>query len=192
LEERTMKKISILLTIFAMVCVANANLLTNGDFEDSAGSGWSQWWGGNSNKYVDDPIEGDHCAGVWWNDDGIFQGIAIGAAKYTVSGQMMHGGLGNGRIGLIKAEVGDGVNIWWVQEIQITENSPQDTWISGSTVIDNTAAGATYLNINLFMWDTAGWGSGVGVVRYDNISVVPEPASMALLALGGLLLRRRR
>ena len=104
----------------------------------------------------------------------------------------MHGGLGNGRIGLIKAEVGDGVNIWWVQEIQITENSPQDTWISGSTVIDNTAAGATYLNINLFMWDTAGWGSGVGVVRYDNISVVPEPASMALLALGGLLLRRRR
>ena len=55
-----MKKISILLTIFAMVCVANANLLTNGDFEDYAGSGWSQWLGGNSNKYVDDPIEGDH------------------------------------------------------------------------------------------------------------------------------------
>jgi hypothetical protein len=189
---KTMKKVTILLMLFAMVGIANANMLTNGDFEDPAGSGWSQWWGGNSNKYIPDPVESDHCAGVWWMDDGLFQGITIGPGTYTVSGQLMQEALGNGRIGLIKAEIGDGVNVWWSQEIQITQNDPALTWKSGSTVIDNTVAGATYLKVNLFMWDSNGWGSGLGIVRYDNISVTPEPATMALLGLGGAALLRRR
>lgn len=33
---------------------------------------------------------------------------------------------------------------------------------------------------------------GGGGVCYDNLSLVPEPASLCLIALGGLLLRRRR
>lgn len=187
-----MKKVTVLLAVFAIAGLASADLLTNGDFEAGAGVGWSQWWGGNSGVGVPDPIEGDLCGGVWWSDDGIFQGIAIGPGTYTVSGQLSQENLGLNRIGVIQAEVGDGVNVWWVQQIVITQNDPALTWLSGSTVIDNTTAGATYLNINLFMIDQDGPHTGQGIVRYDNVSVVPEPATLSLLALGGLLLRRRR
>jgi hypothetical protein len=187
-----MKKMMILLAALAVAGIANANMLVNGDFEDPAGSGWTAWWGGNSNKYVADPVEGDNCAGVWWMDDGLFQTIAIGPGIYTVSGKFMQENLGNGRIGVIKAEIGDGVNVWWVQEVAISEIDPQGTWLSDGFVIDNSVAGATSLKMNLFMYDQNGWGSGTGIVRWDDISVIPEPASMTLLALGGLLLRRRK
>ena len=79
-----MKKLILFMALFAVVGIASANMLINGDFEDPAGSGWSQWWGGNSNKYVPDPVEPDNCSGVWWSDDGIFQGVAIGPGTYTV------------------------------------------------------------------------------------------------------------
>lgn len=190
-----MKRLLFLSALFAMIGIVNAELLVNGDFEAGAGVGWSQWYGGNSGVGVPDPIDGDLCGGVWWSDDGIFQGIAIGPGTYTVSGEMlMTSGepLGNNRIAVIKAEIGDGTNIWWTQELAFDASSPTDVWTSGSFVVDNTTAGATYLNINLFMFDQDGPHTGSGIIRYDNISVVPEPASLALLGLGGLLLRRKR
>ena len=36
------------------------------------------------------------------------------------------------------------------------------------------------------------WSNGASVMYYDNFVMTPEPSSLALLALGGLLLRRRR
>jgi len=186
-----MKRFTLVLAVFAIVGIANAEMLINGDFEAGAGVGWSQWWGGNSEVGAPDPIEGDLCGGVWWWDDGIVQGMAIGPGTYTVSGQLSQEDLGFNRIGVIQAEVGDGVYIWWVQRIVITQSDTAGTWLSGSTVIDNTAAGATWLNINLCMIDLDGGGTGAGIVRYDNISVLPEPASLALLGLGILLLKCR-
>lgn len=153
------------------VPVIGQNLLVNGDFE-SGSVGWSQWWGGNSGVGVPDPIDGDLCGGVWWSDDGIFQGIAIGPGTYTISGQLSHENLGNNRIGVIRAEVGNGTDVWWVQQIVISASDPAGTWISGSTIIDNTTAGAAWLNINLFLIDQS--GTGTGIVRYDNISVTSD------------------
>lgn len=42
------------------------------------------------------------------------------------------------------------------------------------------------------LYDSMGSGGGTMVVNYDNLTVLPEPATMALLALGGLALIRRR
>ena len=33
---------------------------------------------------------------------------------------------------------------------------------------------------------------GASLIPFDNVSVVPEPASLTLLALGGLMMLRRR
>lgn len=195
-----MKRVTLLLAALALVGIANANMLINGDFEDSTGAGWSQWWGGNSNRYVSDPTDAaNHCAGTWWSDDGVFQGIAIGAGQFTVSGSLMQENLAN-RIGVIVAEAGvwnpnkwapgvGGIDVWWTQQIVIAATDPANTWITGSTVIDNTAAGATFLNINLFMINQG--DPPTGIVRFDNVSVVPEPATMGLLGLGAVLRRRK-
>lgn len=177
-----------------MPATAQANLLTNGDFEDPLGGGWTQWWGGNSNKYVPDPLQPDNCAGVWWSDDGIFQGIVMTPGTYTVSGDLLDfSGLTPlvDRIAIIQVEIGDGVNIWWIQSLVLDPLiDPLDTWISGSTVVDNTVAGATWMNINLFLIDTG--PLAFGIAHWDNIEVIPEPTTMALLGLGSLMLLRKR
>ncbi len=183
-----MKKLLVLFAVFAMTGIASAAII-NGDFEAGA-TGWSQWWGGNSGVGIPDPIiPGNNVAGVWWSDDGVFQGMAIGPGTYTISGDLSHENLVD-RIGIIQVELGDGVNTWWVQQIAIGPSDPALTWLNGSTVVDNTTAGATYMNINLMLLDQG--AAPAGLARYDNISVIPEPATMALLGLGGLLLRRKR
>lgn len=170
------KKVTILITALALIGSATAgNLLTNPGFEDPAGTGWTQWWGGNSNRHVTDPIDlSDYCAGVWWDDDGIFQGIDVGPGKYVFGGELSHGTLGNGRLAVIQAEIGDGVSTWWTQQIVIGQTDPLDTWLSGTgdNIIDNTAAGATHISINLLLLDPVPH-TGVGIARYDNIYLAP-------------------
>ncbi len=51
-----------------------------------------------------------------------------------------------------------------------------------------------WLNGTAFSIDIKNYGGGdlpVGIT-YDNLNLIPEPASMVLLGLGGLLLRRRK
>lgn len=150
------------------------NLLINGNFEQTpGGTGWTQWWGGNSNRYVLDPLEGDYCAGVWWHDDGIVQTITIGPGMYEFGGKIMTTqGMVNRR-GVIQAEFGgkvqqldivpgDAVNEWHIA-------SPQDGF-PNSAIIDNTTFGATTLTINLMMVSGA---SPSGIVFYDDLYLGP-------------------
>ena len=172
-------KLIIIVCLSVSVSVLGQNLLINGDFESGTG-GWTKWWNSSNAGFpVSDPVEGDNCAGVWWSDVGIYQRLSIGPGLYTVSGQMLHTSaapLGNNRIGIIQAEVGNGTQIWWKQQIVIDQTSPRDKWIDGQLIVDNRTAGASSLNINLFMYDRDGEHTGNGIVRYDNLSVTPEAA----------------
>jgi hypothetical protein len=175
----SMKKVTIFLMALTIIGVVNAgNLLVNGNFEQTpGGTGWTLWWGndyGNANRYVTDPIEGDHCAGVWWHDVGIWQDVTIGPGIYEFGGKLMTTqGMVNRR-GVIQAEFGgrvqqldlvpgDAINVWHIA-------SPQNGF-PNSAIIDNTTLGATTIRINLMMANSGTPPSGI--VFYDNIYFGP-------------------
>jgi hypothetical protein len=170
------KTTSILILLLALAGMSGAaNLVVNGDFEISTGTGWTQWWGGDSNRYVGDPVPdpgyGDHCAGVWWYTDGIFQDIAVGPGIYEFGGKLMTTqGMVN-RNGVIRADVGDATNVWWSQDLAIVPGDATYTWYSYSGVIDNTVAGATRIRMNLMMANLVNPGSGI--VYYDDVYLGP-------------------
>lgn len=58
----------------------------------------------------------------------------------------------------------------------------------------SAATMANYVNEDLFVQLGIAWveGAPTGVASFDDMSLVPEPATMLLLGLGGLVLRRRR
>lgn len=164
------KKISLMLMASAVICAAWAdNLVINGDFEQlPGGTGWTQWWGGNSNRYVGDPLNpANHCAGVWWHDDGIFQTIPIGRGKYEVGGKLMTTqGMVN-RNGVIRVGYGP-----VEYDLAIVPGDAVNTWYFKSGIIDNSSVPyATTLTLNLMMANTGTPPSGI--VFYDEIYVGP-------------------
>jgi len=164
------RKVSLILMVIAAVWTVWAdNLIINGDFEQlPGGTGWSVWWGGNSNRYVTDPLNpANHCAGVWWHDDGIFQTIPIGQGKYEFGGKIMTTqGMVN-RNGVIRASFGPSE-----VDLAIVPGDAVNTWYFKSGIIDNSSIPyATTLTLNLMMANTGTPPSGI--VFYDDIYLGP-------------------
>ena len=69
-----------------------------------------------------------------------------------------------------------------------------DGWMTRSVEFTTEGPGGLGIgeNIQLGIQVWSGSGNVEDYVRLDNISIVPEPATMCLLGLGGLLLRRRK
>jgi hypothetical protein len=203
LEEVKMVKskrlIAVLLSVMIMT-FANANLLTDGDFEqgDTGGlnsmPGWSNW-GGSGWHHNDGPLQGTKGLKFWWDDAGIWQDFtATAGLQYTFAVDGYNrSAMPCGWNGLIRAEFYDAANTK-LSETQLDRfysgSDPYDTWVTiGGTVTApaNTAYGRIILQI-------ADWHSGIsGDFFFDNASVeVPEPATLLVLGLGGLLLRRKK
>jgi hypothetical protein len=142
-----MQKTLVLLLTGLMAGTLNAavgpNLLVNGHFQSGA-AGWSRWWGGNSGLPVTDPIEGDLCAGVWWNDDGIFQTLSLPeAGLYEFGGKLLTtGGLTNRRA-VIEAKIDNG-SYSRIQQLDIVPGAAATTWHSvNGTLLLTTPASVT-------------------------------------------------
>ena len=201
-----MKKVLLLFALLAVTGIASAELLTNGGFEDGdtgqlgsvAIPGWNSWNGSGWHHDDAGAVIDSKAMKLWWDDAGLFQDFAATAGvSYDFSVQCMDFSGDTAAVnwnGLIKAEFYDGVGGQLLaQDLERFDSdntvNPDDTWVQiGDSIV--APVGTVTGRIVLMAVD---WHDGIGgSIQFDNASVVPEPATFALLGLGGLLLRRRR
>lgn len=167
------------------VFAGQANYVKNGDFED----GDVEWlgWGGNkgiADHSADYVGTANMDAGVWWSDAGFYQEIPnIEVGTYTVSGQAIHGThapLGNGRQGLIKAEMYYQGTMWGEMTVEfvIDENAPINEWQSYSAdiIVEENQFGehVDMIKIVMMNYDTNGPHTGLGNAYFDNLKLVKK------------------
>ncbi|MCE5339971.1 MAG: hypothetical protein LLF92_02415 [Planctomycetaceae bacterium] len=195
-----MKKriIVMLLAVCSMVGLANANLLTNGNFNspdsDAAPADWSIWtWGGGWANHQNDSSSYD---GTWY--------MAVGGSSNAGAGlyQVVKGTAGVE----YTLTVDSGAQAWWKPygEMKMFFLDASSAEISSVIAVTADPAGYDVLvpwhNVTLSAVAPVGTVSvkvefananGQGTVWFDNAVLIPEPISMVLLALGGLLLRKK-
>ncbi len=192
-----------------MIGIANANLLSNGDFSLDDGvdplnaADWNEW---NSGGWVNRETAANGPYGDTENfhyaignagaiNNGIWQDVAVAddGATYQLT-------------------VDVALDDWWKPDAYVkiefydagaVQLDFAETWIYANgydaavaqpwaprSVIAAAPAGTVTVRAVLGSWTAADGGTS----RFDNanLDVVPEPATLALLGLGGLLLRRRK
>lgn len=187
---------------------ASATLLVNGNFDDGGGSltGWNVF--GNAFSDTTISLSAPGSAKMFGNFSGgfdvtgIFQAFpATAGNSYTLhahsfisSGDPMIGGGAPGdnwavmKLAFFDAPVG-GTEIFG-PEVTIADGTfAQDVWHNNPPVVAIAPAGAQRVEAFFLYLQPVNDG---GAVFIDNAVFTPEPSSVALLALGGLAILRRR
>ena len=212
LEKKMKKKVLIILAICSIASVASANLLVNGDFSDITGAGWNAWNGtavvNQDNAGAPLPLltPGDvayanYAGKAWgnwaypWTNAGFSQVLPATAGDvYTLSGLVMHlssDAMVGDTFAVIKLVFQDalGAELYGQDVVQVDATSLTDTWIPGSLTL-TAPAGTTQVEALFLHFQPSGVGAGAAFV--DNMTLVPEPMTLVLLGMGGLLLRKRK
>jgi len=195
---KKMKKLLVLLVVLAMAGSAEAVLIQDGDFETPGNiqglSVLTEWSAGDSSS------------------DGAY-GMTSGRTYFVLGEGPLHPGvfsapwplgLGGGdtvtisvdMIGLTIVEGGrPGLKLEYWTDTSYLGNGGEKRidditadWETYSWEATIKPGSTHYKVVLLGDWITPGGG----LTGYDNVTMVPEPATLALLGLGGLLLRRRK
>lgn len=180
-----MKKLLVLLCVAGLAAAANANLVKDGDFESGA-MAWPNGWGaGTSGVFVTGAGVGGSIGGQTTASDQYWHGFLNvadvggnwGSGLYTMSFMA--------KTDTVGTQVFFGWNgpgyAMWAPQAALTTDWALYTYTAAFPVTSQTVSADIFL-----------YQKGAGTMTLDNVSFVPEPASLSLLALGGLLLGRRK
>jgi len=197
--------VSVLL-IGTLTVPALANLLVNGDFETGDtgpinGAGVpTDWfaWGPTSGWHHDDAgkVIDTKAIKFWWDDVGLWQDFdATAGVEYLFSVEVLNATDDTlvGWNGILIAEFydsGDAQLTALTVDKYLSASDPVDQWVNVSGVV-TAPAGTDYGRMILKIGDWTPDGVG-GSLNLDNASVVPEPATLAVLLVLGTLAARRR
>jgi hypothetical protein len=184
-----------LISFLAALCLAAtplcANLVANGDFETGD---FSDWFHSAGCTVVSD--NGPSAAGVYaveivvGNDMRTPAIAVVEGFSYDVSfdwkATSMDGAYWGGFRYWSGVDASRNPTGWLGQTLFQYGPTPDGQWQQASFTASPIPAGAAYADVVFFNADATG-----GVFSVDNVSVVPEPATMAILALGGLFIRRK-
>ncbi len=196
-----MKRVLFVVPIFlALTVPAGANLLVNGDFNTGDLTGWWTWAADSANQNAQiEPADGYTYDGTanarLWSASSVWemtlgQEIAIGEnTPYSVSfvySSRLTDSWGSASVAI---DYYDAAWTWIGYEwfaLYNEEPGPnaEGEWLSYSGDF-TTVTGTAYTSLK---FQAANWTT----VYFDNVSLVPEPATLVLFAAGGLAMLRRK
>lgn len=194
-----------LLALVAFAGSASANMITNGGFDDNGGSldGWTQGVEGGNGSVVaktaqnlmTGPQGGTHFAAHFNNDPSyIYQTFTtVSGTTYDISFYLARANTKSGFAVDIDvfSGAGDPGGSGFDGDLLDMNIGHGDVGTDPTWVLFESQFTATSTESTFRSRDPGSSGIDAGI---DTVSIVPEPASMTLLALGGLgaLVRRRR
>lgn len=153
---------------------------------DSIGGGWGGFGSGGDNYTSPTTATWDYkCRTIWGQNDSRIATITFPTAIDSVTIRHLDG-LALDAAGLGGDDFEVYVDyVYWGQ--YVSNPATNEYWV------ETTFSGAAGTVLMLIATDTAWSGQGTwGQVGIDRVVAVPEPMTMVLLGLGGLILRKRR
>lgn len=203
-----MKKLLVAIVMVSLAGLASANLLLNPGFESGSGNDATSWWRyENAGRESWANRSGSYGMAWWsWSDwyGGFGQDVSVSlgvgqVVQFTIWGNAETGFVGKAgsEEAWLKLEFWSGsTKSYEVQQsIYSALVGSYNTWNQYTLTVTNTQSGITMVKPVVGFGNVVGYNSGA--VKWDDASlqVIPEPAAVGLVGLGGLViafLRRRQ